>query len=158
MISNRSSDSGSDWQFSPPVLDTLIALDTACFEDPWSTERWATLFNRPERFLLFLIRQSDLPVSYWVFSRVLDEVELLRTGTDPDFRGKGIARWAVNRILPQLKLEGCQRVLLEVRDSNQPAIQLYRSSGFVLDGRRANYYPKLGDEDWEDALLMSRSL
>ena len=40
---------------------------------------------------------------------------------------------------------------LEVRESNIVAINMYRSFGFVEDGRRADYYKDNG----EDAILMS---
>ena len=40
---------------------------------------------------------------------------------------------------------------LEVRPSNQVAIDLYRSFGFVVVGRRAGYYR----DNAEDALLMT---
>ncbi len=50
-------------------------------------------------------------------------------------------------------------MLLEVRESNQTAISLYRSEGFVDDGLRKNYYPpKIVGGEREAALLMSRSL
>ena len=52
---------------------------------------------------------------------------------------------------------GSERMLLEVRGNNHGAQALYRAMGFVVDGRRANYYPtKTGQR--EDALLMSRVL
>jgi ribosomal-protein-alanine N-acetyltransferase len=51
---------------------------------------------------------------------------------------------------------GMQRMLLEVRASNLPALHLYRSEGFTEDGVRKGYYPASGGR--EDAILMSRFL
>ncbi|MEQ8952971.1 MAG: ribosomal-protein-alanine N-acetyltransferase, partial [Gammaproteobacteria bacterium] len=45
---------------------------------------------------------------------------------------------------------------LEVRPSNNSAIALYKSMGFVQIGQRKNYYP--GVNGREDAILMSRTL
>ena len=42
--------------------------------------------------------------------------------------------------------------LLEVRESNQAAIELYRSLGFVAVGTRRNYY----SQPLEDALLLRK--
>ena len=42
--------------------------------------------------------------------------------------------------------------LLEVRESNQPAIELYRSLGFVAVGTRRNYY----SQPQEDALVLRK--
>ncbi len=44
-------------------------------------------------------------------------------------------------------------VLLEVRASNQPAMQLYKSMGFQRVGLRQEYY-----HDGEDAVLMTLEL
>ncbi|HET19983.1 MAG TPA: ribosomal-protein-alanine N-acetyltransferase, partial [Chromatiales bacterium] len=52
--------------------------------------------------------------------------------------------------------QGLERILLEVRASNTPALGLYRSEGFCEDGVRKGYYPASGGR--EDAILMSRSL
>ena len=47
-----------------------------------------------------------------------------------------------------------ERILLDVRISNEPAIAFYRKSGFADDGIRKNFY----DNPKEHALLMSASV
>ena len=47
-----------------------------------------------------------------------------------------------------------ERITLEVRESNAPAIGLYQKLGFVEVGRRKNYYEK----PREDAILMDLNL
>ena len=45
---------------------------------------------------------------------------------------------------------GCEWAYLEVRPSNEAALDLYRDWGFVAVGRRRSYYEDTG----EDALVM----
>jgi ribosomal-protein-alanine N-acetyltransferase len=49
------------------------------------------------------------------------------------------------------KGEGVIRSFLEVRESNVVALNMYRSLGFVEDGRRKEYYKNNN----EDAILMT---
>jgi ribosomal-protein-alanine N-acetyltransferase len=51
---------------------------------------------------------------------------------------------------------GAQTLLLEVRPSNEKALNLYRHFGFHEIGRRKGYYPAAGGR--EDALVFSRAL
>ena len=51
---------------------------------------------------------------------------------------------------------GAERVLLEVRPSNAPALALYRSEGFRTVGARRAYYP--AHHGREDAFVLALSL
>jgi ribosomal-protein-alanine N-acetyltransferase len=72
----------------------------------------------------------------------------------PDFRGKGIAKLLMNRILEIANERECDCVFLEVRESNQPARVLYESFGFKVVGRRVGYYRN----PYENAILMTKEL
>jgi len=52
------------------------------------------------------------------------------------------------------KEEGAQTALLEVRESNDMAQEMYRKLGFVEVNRRPQYYSDNG----EDAILMTAGL
>ncbi len=65
-----------------------------------------------------------------------DEAEILNLAVDPCRRRQGIARALVNFALQTTSAQW----FLEVRESNSPAIALYRSLGFEAVGRRENYY------------------
>lgn len=58
----------------------------------------------------------------------------------PEMAGKGIGRALLNWSLDTLETEGVRRVYLEVRQSNQSAINLYASAGFVKIADLPAYY------------------
>ncbi|HES76840.1 MAG TPA: GNAT family N-acetyltransferase, partial [bacterium] len=70
--------------------------------------------------------------------------------------GQGIGRGMLTWVMQQCTARAMQRILLEVRASNTPALGLYRALGFQQDGVRKGYYPASGGR--EDAVLMSRAL
>ncbi|MEW5838293.1 MAG: ribosomal protein S18-alanine N-acetyltransferase [Pseudomonadota bacterium] len=94
--------------------------------------------------------------AYGVVQAVLDEAHLLNLCTAPSWQGQGIGRGILSFVMQQCAQREMQRMLLEVRASNTPALGLYRALGFVQDGVRKGYYPASGGR--EDAVLMSRSL
>jgi len=54
------------------------------------------------------------------------------TGIVPDFRNQGWARKMFDHALPALHARGIERFVLEVLQSNEPAIKAYRKSGFEI--------------------------
>jgi ribosomal protein S18 acetylase RimI-like enzyme len=54
------------------------------------------------------------------------------TGIVPDFRGQGLAKRMFDHALPEMKARGVKRFLLEVLQSNEPAIKAYQKSGFEI--------------------------
>jgi ribosomal-protein-alanine N-acetyltransferase len=73
---------------------------------------------------------------------------------DPRVQRRGLARKLFDELVYQLGQAGITEVVLEVRESNQPALELYRSLGFVETGRRPRYYI----DPVEDAVLMRLEL
>lgn len=59
----------------------------------------------------------------------------------PEARGAGIGGLLVDAVIDWARGRGCERLLLEVADANQPAIALYRSRGFQPNGERGSLPP-----------------
>ena len=84
----------------------------------------------------------------------LDDVaDLNRVVVRPGHRRGGIARRLLAAGTEWAHQVGAQRVLLEVEESNHPAIRLYEGLGYVVLARRANYYGY-----GRDALVMELQL
>ena len=66
----------------------------------------------------------------------LGEREILNLAVDPSQRRRGIARALLEAELTREK----NQWFLEVRASNQRALELYQRAGFRVTGRRESYY------------------
>jgi len=93
---------------------------------------------------------TSAPVAFALAWSVADELHLLDVASHPEHRRKGHARALVSELLSHARREHKRLVLLEVRQSNQSAIALYRGLGFETTGVRRGYYSGTG----EDALEM----
>jgi ribosomal-protein-alanine N-acetyltransferase len=72
----------------------------------------------------------------------------MNVAVDPEHRREGVATALIKRLLDEI--EGIDKVMLEVRGSNEPAIEMYQGFGFDAVGYRRRYYQDNG----EDALVM----
>ncbi|WP_280567766.1 ribosomal protein S18-alanine N-acetyltransferase [Chromohalobacter sp. 296-RDG] len=88
------------------------------------------------------------------------EAELQAITVAPHARRQGVAGMLLAHLVTRARQGGAERLLLEVRENNAPALALYRQYGFGEDGRRRGYYPPLGTRggEREAAVLMSRPL
>lgn len=91
-------------------------------------------------------------IAFACVERVLDESHMLSLAVHPEWRGQGLARTLVLASLWAARAAGQRMLTLEVRVSNVAAIDLYRSCGLQLVGRRPKYYRSPP----EDALLLTR--
>ena len=81
------------------------------------------------------------------------DVQILKVGTDPAWRRRGIARELLARVAADARNLGAQTVSLEVRAHNAGAQALYAALGLASVGTRPHYY-----SDREDALIMQGEL
>ncbi|WP_418924386.1 tRNA (adenosine(37)-N6)-threonylcarbamoyltransferase complex transferase subunit TsaD [Ellagibacter isourolithinifaciens] len=81
------------------------------------------------------------------------DVQILKVGTDPAWRRRGIARELLAHVAADARNLGAQTVSLEVRAGNEGAQALYQALGLTPVGTRPRYY-----SDREDALIMQGDL
>lgn len=136
-----------------PMAEAHVAavaeLEQICFSAPWSENSVREELSNP--LSLWLVALVDGQVAGYVGSQtVLDEADMMNLAVGPAFRRRGIARQLVDALGAELRKRDVSSLTLEVRASNEAAIQLYRSLGFTQVGRRPRYYSK----PTEDALIL----
>ncbi|HCH20431.1 MAG TPA: hypothetical protein DEX33_03435 [Cellvibrionales bacterium] len=81
-----------------------------------------------------------------LFSVLADQCELLFIAVNPTQKRQGMALRLLHSLINHCQTKSVENIFLEVRESNFPAIALYRSAGFVPSGQRENYYPSLSTD------------
>jgi hypothetical protein len=71
----------------------------------------------------------------------VDEVHLLNITVAPDHQGQGWGRVMLDALAIWSRGQGAQWLWLEVRVSNQRALQIYERHGYRRVGERKGYYP-----------------
>ena len=144
-------------------LPGVLEVEKACFSEPWSEKVYrATLLldytsyyvaEITEEGLSPLFEEAGLSGSRIVgtigLKNIAGEGEVTNVAVLPSWRGLGIARRLMERLLSEAGEAGVDTFTLEVRAGNVPAIRLYESFGFLPEGRRRDFYEK----PREDALI-----
>ena len=124
---------------------------------PWTLAQFLTAFEPAGAAERSLVMETSTGIAgFVVYHAVLDEGSIYNIAVAPGQQRKGYAQQLLRAAMANMMDLGVSRCLLEVRQSNRVARNLYDSFGFHLDGVRSNYY-RIGDQR-EDALLMSKLL
>lgn len=120
----------------------------------WHMEDYLRLADDPYGMVLVAeLATVNAPevVGFSAFYRVIEEAELRNLAVGPTCQRQGIARALLEEGTHKLRETGVQRIFLEVRASNHPALELYTSLRFKLLSTRKDYY----QNPVEDALVMA---
>ena len=129
----------------------IAALEAANFSLPWDEAAIRGELENP--LSLWLAAQEGEEVLGYVGSQsCFEDTDILNVCVAPEARRRGIARALMTELERQLRPRGAQRITLEVRASNEPAIALYRKLGYEQAGLRKGYYEK----PREDALILQK--
>ena len=117
----------------------IAELEKCCFNDPWSEMSIASeLNNRLSCWLVAL--DGDVVVGYVGSQTVLGETDMMNIAVHPGYRKQGIATDLIQTLIDTLSKQGSHSLMLEVRQTNEPAKNLYQALGFETVGIRKNYY------------------
>jgi ribosomal-protein-alanine N-acetyltransferase len=133
-------------------LDEISRIERESFLVPWKREFFATELDEPYRYARVLAghRDADPRIGGYLFAVSLyEEFHINKIATDPRVRNQGWGRALLEDAIARARGVGATAVTLEVRVSNLPAREFYRSYGFREAYRRKAYY-----QDGEDAYAM----
>ncbi len=132
-------------------LAGVAAIQAASFYRPWGIDAIARELRENPVARLFLLEEIPGRVigfcACWI---VAGELHINSLAITPDARRKGHARRLLTDVFALAVAEGAQAATLEVRRSNVPAVALYESLGFAVEGVRRDYY----EQPREDALIL----
>jgi RimJ/RimL family protein N-acetyltransferase len=74
-----------------------------------------------------------------------------------DVRGRGLGGQLLDALVDSARDLGAHKAELQVWPHNEPALRLYLSRGFVVEGRIRGHYRRASGQVW-DAILMGRLL
>jgi [ribosomal protein S18]-alanine N-acetyltransferase len=118
----------------------------------WTVKSLEQLNKRGE--LGWVIEEKNKVVGFLVARAIVAEAEILNLCIAPEKRRSGLAEALLNTAVAELRRTRVDRLFLEVRESNTPAISFYEKHQFRETGRRPGYYRNPD----EAAVLMMKEL
>lgn len=134
-------------------VDTIAEMEKRCFpQDAWTKGMLSELLDSPYEWAV-LAEEGGQVCGYACLFTLFETADLMNIAVDEPFRGRGIACRLIEALHEKAKELGAERVMLEVRVSNAPAIALYQKYGYEKIAMRKNYYG-----NGEDADIMQKML
>ena len=130
-------------------VEQVSELEKKYFSLPWSYESLEKEINNEGSIFCVAISDNRV-VGYGGMLGVMDEGDITNIVVDEDYRQLGIGKAIVEFLMNEGEKRGCLEYTLEVRVSNEAAINLYNKLGFVSEGVRPGFYEK----PVEDAFIM----
>ena len=132
-------------------LDAIEQIERVSYPTPWSRSMFAGELAKPSSISLgaFEPERGEL-LGYLIISRYVDAWHVMNLAVAPKHRRKHIAAGLLEQLFVLTAGEGRRGYTLEVRVSNDDAINLYEKLGFERQGIRRGYYT----DNREDALIM----
>lgn len=129
-------------------------VENSSFADPWSEADFKSVMSAPQAIFLVAADSEDRIAGYVLVMTVLEEAEVLNIAVDPASRGASLGGRLLDAGIAEARNRGAHEIFLEVRESNEAALALYRSRGFEAIARRNKYYRT----PVEDALVLRRGM
>lgn len=127
-------------------LDAVAALEASLQVFPWSRGNFAD--SLAVGHSAWVLRRGGDLVGFSVAMTVIDEAHLLNIGVGQRYQAQGYGARLLCHVMEGARLNHASKLFLEVRPSNERAVELYRHFGFRQIGLRKGYYPAaIGRED-----------
>ena len=120
-------------ELNPAHIDEICEIEKRCFSDAWSRQSFVEELEN-ENSVFLVIKKDDRIVSYGAFWYIVDDAQIMNVAVD----------------IKRARDKNMATMSLEVRVSNEVAVNLYKGHGFEIVGVRKQYY----QDNKEDAYIM----
>ena len=129
----------------------LSEIEKEIFSTSWDPS-WIRDSINNKKAIYWVKKEENKIIGYIGVQFSGDDVEILGLGILEDYRGRGHGSALMDAMLDYFHSTECNKIFLEVRDSNNVAKGLYSKFNFSRTGTRLNYYKN------ENAALFEMSI
>ena len=131
----------------------IAEMEHQIFADAWSEKSVLDTINQKKTICLAAEKAGRLG-GYLLAYAAADEAEIAKIAVTEEFQRQGAGRALILGLETVCEENKIEKLLLDVRESNETARTFYAEMGFQEDGIRQRFY----ENPQEDGILMSREL
>ena len=124
-------------------IEQIFNLEKEIFKNSAFSKSYLNTLIKGDNSFIYVYLIDDKVCGYLMILDSIDVYEILAIATIEEYRNKGIAQ----ELLAKIRIKN---IFLEVRESNQTAINFYKKNKFKEISIRKNYYSK----PTENAIIM----
>ncbi|WP_028855174.1 ribosomal protein S18-alanine N-acetyltransferase [Psychrilyobacter atlanticus] len=122
-------------------LMDLFDIEQISFKNSYRISTLADMYGKPSYKFLGIFNRNRL-AGYIILLDSIDIYEVVKIAISPIYRGRGLGKKLLTSVLENLD----KNLMLEVRVSNETAINLYEGLGFKKINIRKGYYGDTGED------------
>jgi len=122
-------------------LISLFDIEQISFINSYRISTLADMYGNPSYKFIGIFNRNRL-AGYIILLDSIDVYEVIKIAISPNYRKKGLGKKLLSSVLKDLD----KNLILEVRISNDPAINLYEGLGFEKINIRKGYYGDTGED------------
>ena len=135
----------------------VLPIENSVYAHPWSSANFVD--SMAAGYQMQVLTADAEILGYFVAMKGFEEVHLLNITVPQEHQRQGWAKLMLEALAVWSRGQGAEWLWLEVRASNERALQVYKAQGFKLVSVRQDYYPKGPKANGsEDAIVMSLKL
>lgn len=137
-------------------FEEVLEIENECFIDPYSRESLEYEFNENPLNKIIVCKDDDKVVGFIDFMITFNSATISQIAVKNEYRKQGIATKLLSEMekcFPSDIKDIVENVTLEVRESNQAAINLYKKNGYEEVVIKKHYY-----SNGENAIYMVKRL
>ncbi len=141
-------------------IDNVVNINRECLPENYSRFFFTQMYKAfPQYFLIaedkgeiagYIMARTELSPTFLKF---IKKLHIISIAVLPKHRRRGIATGLMETVEERAVKQGVEKIFLEVRVTNYPAIQLYKKLGYKITNILKGYY-----RDGEDAYLMEKEI
>lgn len=135
-------------------VDVILAIEKSVYTHPWSAGIFNDCIN--VGYNCWVYEEKSELLAYGLVSAGANEAHILNLCVKPDAQGQGLGKRMLYKLIQMAEWRDADSIFLEVRASNEVALNLYEQEGFNRLGLRKAYYPS--NEGREDALVFAKAI
>lgn len=137
-------------------LEEVLKIENESFFTPWSKQQYLYELNENPYSNLYVYTIDDKIVGYCDLWLIFEHAEIATIAVSKDYRKNHIGQKLMEHIELLAIENGCETISLEVRVSNQSAINLYKKCGFITINTKKSYYKT--SSGFEDGYFMMKGI
>lgn len=131
----------------------VAEIEKDIFSSPWSEKSFLDAIQSEDNIYLTAVAGEEV-IGYCGFWVSYETADLCNMAVAVPYRRQSVGQQLLTEGIRCLQQKDVQRILLEVRKSNEKAKKLYQKMGFACIGERKKYY----SNPEEDAILMQKEI
>lgn len=127
------------YPFTERYIMDLVEISEVSTSYPWCEKIFLDCLKN--QYFGWVLEFNYQPIGFIIILLQQDECHLMNIAVRPEFQRKKFAEYLLVRSIDFARMNLASRILLEVRVTNEAAINFFKKMGAVNIGIRKNYYP-----------------